>query len=326
MNQAGKHQKKKLHCCRISMTSDILVKFRVLHTKKNQKHYLNHPSTSFAVRQISENYAQNSSNPPLLSPELSPFPLSVRVLYPHCNNYQEPVPVECNQMKCSYNEMNPQCKPLTYRISPVHKILCEMDLNLGKYSIRNQTNLYSVDRSKTVCEEPKHGHNGCSFQKYVNIALKTQIERVNENKMAASNLSLLQFSNVYSNETTTEQNIFGGSLNNKNNEIGGDLNDKKTSRSGVVDEKFAGHLSSSGRSTDAGEGMEVCGAVETTFNVKSFLGKNLTTRTVEKPHVCDICKERFKYESLRPYLIHTTERLHVCVCVKSVIRDLNGNV
>ncbi|GFY46413.1 uncharacterized protein TNIN_380361 [Trichonephila inaurata madagascariensis] len=132
-------------------------------------------------------------------------------------------------MEFYYNEMNPlvkenepvvniahESKPTMYKISSSsHKILNEMDLNIEKYSRRSLTKLDSIDRSKRVCEEPKHRHNECSFQRYVNIALKTQIERGNQNKMAASNLSLMQFSNAYSNETPTEQNILGRSLNNE---------------------------------------------------------------------------------------------------------------
>ncbi|GFW26887.1 zinc finger protein [Trichonephila clavipes] len=183
--------------------------------QKNQKTNLNQPSTSFALRQISENYAQTSSIPPLLSPELSPFPLSVRLLDPHCNTNQDHLSVECSQRKYYYSEMNPQVKPMMYKISSPSHELYENDLILEACSKRNRSTLNSVDQSKTVWDEPKYRNNECYFQRDMNITLKTQMERGTQNKMLKSVPLPMKCSNVYLKKTPTEQYLSGLSLSSK---------------------------------------------------------------------------------------------------------------
>ncbi|GFY46418.1 uncharacterized protein TNIN_380411 [Trichonephila inaurata madagascariensis] len=281
--------------------------------QKNQKSNLNQPSTSFSVRQIRENYAQSSSNAPSLFPELSPFPSCVRVLNPHCNTNQES---ECSQMKYCYNEMIPQVKPTMYRISsPSHKILYEMDLNIGEYSKRNQRTLDSVDRSKRVCEDPKYRNNERFFQRDVNVTLKTQIERGTQNKMVKSNPFPMKSSNVYSKKTPAEQNLPVLSLNSKDNTIGCNNNDKNTNISGSFAEKYQEHSSSSRRpTTDSGEEIKACDAGDMSFNQKPKILKNPAFFTGEKRYECEICKKRFtnEYYLKSHCLVHTTERPHVC--------------
>ncbi|GFY46412.1 uncharacterized protein TNIN_380351 [Trichonephila inaurata madagascariensis] len=194
--------------------------------QKNQKPNLNQLSTSLTVRQVSENYAQNRSNPP--SPELSPFPLNVRVLNPYCNTNQEPVSAECSRIKHCYNEMNPQVKPMMYRISsPSQRILYKIPLNRRECTNRNRRTLDFLDRSKIVCEDMKNRNNNRSFQRDVNIALKTQIERDTQNKITEYNPFPMKCSNVYSKKTPTEPNLPGLSLSSKVNENEGNHYDKK---------------------------------------------------------------------------------------------------
>ncbi|GFW26873.1 hypothetical protein TNCV_1377161 [Trichonephila clavipes] len=141
-------------------------------------------------------------------------------------------------------------------------------------SKRNGRALDSVKRPKIVSEDPKLRNNKRLFQRDVNIALKTQIERDNQNKMSASNSFLMKYFNVYS-KTPSEQNILGRSLNNKNNEIEVDPKDKKTNRNGSVEENLKGDSSSSHLRTDTGEEMKVRGTIENSINVKPILMKTL---------------------------------------------------
>ncbi|GFW26890.1 uncharacterized protein TNCV_1377331 [Trichonephila clavipes] len=90
--------------------------------QNNLEFNLNHFSMSFAARQISQNYAQKSSDPPSLSPELSSFPFSIGVLDPYFNTNQKSVPVECSQMEYCYNEMKPQVKAKEETVKLSHEL------------------------------------------------------------------------------------------------------------------------------------------------------------------------------------------------------------
>ncbi|GFR04043.1 uncharacterized protein TNCT_330371 [Trichonephila clavata] len=200
----------------------LILDFLKCNENKNQESNLNQPSTAFGVVQISEKNAQNRSKPPGISPELSPIPLCISERKPYFNPNQQSVAAKGYQMNPQIKaneqaiEIVHESKSTMYRIPhPSHRILSEMDLNLGKYSKRNRRTVDFVNRSKGVCEEPKYRHNVCSFQRNVNITLKTQNEIDTQSKIAASNSSLMKCSSVYSKETPIEQNIPGRSLNKK---------------------------------------------------------------------------------------------------------------
>ncbi|GFQ66341.1 uncharacterized protein TNCT_378641 [Trichonephila clavata] len=280
MNHVRKHRTKNLHCSRDRITSNTVTKFSILHTKGIKNPISIQTSTSFGVGQINEKCAKNRSKPPSMSPELSSIPLCISKWNPYFYPNQQ-------SMSAKYNQMNPQVKAneqavgIVHEIkstmygipTPSHRILNEMDLKF-EYSKRNPKTMDFADRSKRVCEEPKHRHN----------------------------------------ETPIEQNIPGRSLNSKKKGIECNLKDKNTDRRGSVEEKFQGNSNSSRRRTDAGEEIKACDAVEDIFNVKPIFVTDPATSTEKKPYVCDICEKRFPFKShlKQHYLIHFGEKPHLC--------------
>ncbi|GFS61560.1 uncharacterized protein TNIN_113301 [Trichonephila inaurata madagascariensis] len=146
----------------------------------------------------------------------------------------------------------------------------------------------------------KQVHNESPSQKNANITRRSKSNaRV---KVSASMSSLMKCSNVCSKETPNEQNLPGRLLNNKENEIGCNDDDKHTNRSGSV-EGF----------------QENSMSVANILKEKPNFPKNHLTHIGESPHVCEICKMRFrsKEDLEKHYRLHSGEFPLKCeVCGK----------